>query len=39
MCEITNLIEDTSDAMKDVLKDVRLADSKECGPAERCPSL
>lgn len=39
MCEITNLIEDTSDAMKELLKEVRLADSKECGLDERCPSL
>lgn len=39
MCEITNLIEDTSDAMKELLKEVRLADSKECGLDDRCPSL
>lgn len=39
MCEITSLIEDTSDAMKELLKEVKLADSKECGLDERCPSL
>jgi len=39
MCEITSLIEDTSDAMKELLKGVRMADSKECGLDERCPSL
>ena len=39
MCEITSLIEDTSDSMKDLLKGVRLADGRECGLDERCPSL
>lgn len=39
MCEITCLIQDTSDAMKELLKEVRLADSKECGLDDRCPSL
>ena len=39
MCDITNLIEDTSDAVEELLKDVRLATSKEFGLDERCPSL
>lgn len=39
MCEITCLIAETSDNMKELLKDVKLADSKECGLDDRCPSL
>lgn len=39
MCEITSLIEDTSDSMKELLKDVKLADSKTCGLDDRCPAL
>ena len=39
MCEITNLIEDTSDSMKELLKDMKFVHGKECGLDDRCPGL
>lgn len=39
MCEITNLIEDTTDSVKAILNNMKKATATMCGLDQRCPNL